>query len=76
MLCSYVDEFDVDTLDNNIHKHIPFAILLIRIVEDWKKTHDGKLPANVRLFKVMIKNKQYRQLHVASDNCFELWMHV
>jgi amyloid beta precursor protein binding protein 1 len=40
-LQSYVDEFDIDTEDNNIHKHIPFAVLLIKIAEDWKKVHDG-----------------------------------
>jgi len=30
-LCRYVDEFDIDTIDNVIHKHIPFAIFLIEI---------------------------------------------
>ena len=60
-LCSYVDEFDIDTPDNNIHKHIPFAILLIKIAEDWKRTHEGKLPANVRLFKVTVNNNQCRK---------------
>jgi len=56
VLCSYVDEFDIDTQDHNIHKHIPFAVLLIKIAEDWKNAHGGKLPANVRLFKVMFNN--------------------
>lgn len=55
VLCRYVDEFDIDTPDNNIHKHIPFAVLLIKIAEDWKKAHDGKLPTNVREFKVTCK---------------------
>lgn len=71
-LCSYVDEFDIDTQDNNIHKHIPFAVLLIKIAEDWKKAHDGKLPANVRLFKVMFKSRCYLESHVASDSCFKI----
>ncbi len=30
-LCRYVDEFVIDTIDNVIHKHIPFAIFLIEI---------------------------------------------
>lgn len=64
--CSYVDEFDIDTEDNNIHKHIPFAVLLIKIAEDWKNAHDGKLPANARVFKVILKP----QTHAASDISF------
>jgi transcriptional regulatory protein LevR len=51
-LCRYVDEFDIDTTDNVIHKHIPFAVLLIKIAQDWKRAHNGKLPANVRELKV------------------------
>jgi hypothetical protein len=67
VFCRFVDEFDIDTQDNNIHKHIPFAVL-IKIAEDWKNTHDGKLPSNVRLFKVMVAlSKSYDQLHVTSD---------
>lgn len=54
-LCRFVDGFDIDTPDNNIHKHIPFAILLIKIADDWRKAHDGKLPANVREFKVRFR---------------------
>jgi hypothetical protein len=30
-LSRYVDEFDIDTMDNVIHRHIPFAVLLIKI---------------------------------------------
>jgi hypothetical protein len=37
-----VDEFDIDTTENVIHKHIPLAVL-IRIVQDWKRAHNGKL---------------------------------
>ncbi|KAG0570361.1 hypothetical protein M758_6G151400 [Ceratodon purpureus] len=65
-LQSYVDEFDIDTQDHNIHKHIPFAILLIKIAEDWKKSHDGKLPANVRLFKEAITAR--RRVEEDEDN--------
>lgn len=68
-LQSYVDEFDIDTPDNNIHKHIPFAILLIKIAEDWKKTHDGKLPANVRLLKEAITGR--RRVLMEEDNYTE-----
>jgi len=65
----FVDEFDIDTPDNNIHKHIPFAILLIKIADDWRKAHDGKLPANVREFKAAITAR--RRLEEEEDNYSE-----
>ncbi len=33
-LCWYVDEFDIDTTNNVIHKHIPFVVFLIKITQD------------------------------------------
>jgi hypothetical protein len=33
-LYRYVDEFDIDTMNNVIHKYIPFAVLLIKITRD------------------------------------------
>lgn len=54
MLCSYVNEFDIDILDNNLYKYILFVVFLIKILEEWKKVYDGKLLLNVRLFKVFI----------------------
>ncbi len=41
-LSRYVDEFDIDTTDNVIQKHIPFAVL-IKIAQNWKRAHNGKL---------------------------------
>jgi amyloid beta precursor protein binding protein 1 len=38
-----------------IHKHIPFAILLIKAAEQWRHTHNGTLPSKSqekREFKV------------------------
>lgn len=68
-LQSYVNEFDIDTPDNNLHKHIPFAVLLIKISEEWKKAHDGKLPPNVRLFKEAISAR--RRVEEEEDNYTE-----
>jgi amyloid beta precursor protein binding protein 1 len=68
-LCRYVDEFDIDTTDNVIHKHIPFAVLLIKIAQDWKRAHNGKLPANVRELKAAITAR--RRVEEDEDNYTE-----
>jgi amyloid beta precursor protein binding protein 1 len=68
-LCRYVDEFDIDTTDNVIHKHIPFAVLLIKITQDWKRAHNGKLPANVRELKAAITAR--RRVEEDEDNYTE-----
>jgi hypothetical protein len=34
------------------HKHIPFAIILIKITQDWKRAHDGMFLANIKELKV------------------------
>eukprot|EP00850_Spirogloea_muscicola_P023917 SM000406S15600 [mRNA] locus=s406:33423:37590:- [translate_table: standard] len=44
-LKQYAATYDLDTSDSLIHKHIPYAVLLLRIAEDWRATHIGSLPS-------------------------------
>lgn len=30
------------------HGHIPYLLLLLRYLEEWKKSHDGKAPENYK----------------------------
>lgn len=41
----FADEYDTEIDDPIIHKHIPFAILLIKAAEQWRNTHGGSLPS-------------------------------
>lgn len=41
----FADESDTEIVDHVIHKHIPFAILLIKAAEQWRNTHGGSLPS-------------------------------
>ncbi|GAQ81120.1 NEDD8-activating enzyme E1 regulatory subunit [Klebsormidium nitens] len=45
-LTEYAADFDIDTKDPLTHKHIPYGIILLKVTEEWKASHDGKLPAN------------------------------
>lgn len=45
----------MDTSDPVAHKHNPYVIILIKLVEEWLKTHHGKLPSTreeKKVFKV------------------------
>ncbi|KAH9912229.1 uncharacterized protein B0H18DRAFT_1055149 [Fomitopsis serialis] len=56
-IAKWASELDFDKLDPTDHGHVPFVIILLRAVEDWKKSHDGKLPATMperKAFKAQI----------------------
>ncbi|KAL1560826.1 NEDD8-activating enzyme E1 regulatory subunit axr1 [Salvia divinorum] len=64
-LRSYAESIDLDTADPVAHKHIPYVIILIKMVEDWRITHNGQLPSTreeKKVFKDLIKAKK-----IASD---------
>ncbi|KAG6404804.1 hypothetical protein SASPL_132380 [Salvia splendens] len=57
----YAESIDLDTADPVAHKHIPYVIILIKMTEEWAKTHNGKLPSTrdeKRVFKDLIKAKK------------------
>ncbi|KAG8221626.1 hypothetical protein J3R82DRAFT_1904 [Butyriboletus roseoflavus] len=35
---------DFDSLDPTDHGHVPYIVILVRVLEDWKKSHDGNPP--------------------------------
>ncbi|KAJ7522995.1 hypothetical protein O6H91_18G033900 [Diphasiastrum complanatum] len=41
----FVDQFDIDAKDQLEHQHIPFAIILVKVAEEWKAAHGGRLPS-------------------------------
>ncbi|KZT00338.1 uncharacterized protein LAESUDRAFT_709013 [Laetiporus sulphureus 93-53] len=44
-LLEWARSLDLDNMDPTDHAHVPFVIILVRAVDDWRKAHDGKLPA-------------------------------
>ncbi|KAG8387042.1 hypothetical protein BUALT_Bualt03G0211900 [Buddleja alternifolia] len=64
-LKSFAESIDWDTSDPVIHKHTPYVVILIKMVEEWAKTHNGNLPSTreeKKDFKDLIKAKM-----IASD---------
>ncbi|CEP12642.1 hypothetical protein [Parasitella parasitica] len=43
-LTDYVSTFDLDKLDQTDHSHIPFIVVILIYVEEWKAEHNGQAP--------------------------------
>lgn len=51
----FAETIDLDTADPVVHKHTPYVIILIKMAEEWAKTHGGNLPSTreeKKVFKV------------------------
>jgi amyloid beta precursor protein binding protein 1 len=38
----------LDTMDHHDHGHVPYLLLLLYHLEEWKKNHDGKVPTGYK----------------------------
>ncbi|TFK21372.1 ubiquitin activating enzyme [Coprinopsis marcescibilis] len=47
---------DFDGMDVTDHGHIPYVYILVRVLEDWKKSHDGKPP------KTTAEKKEFKEI--------------
>lgn len=49
---------NLDTLSDHEHGHIPYLLLLLHFLEEWKASHEGKPPASYqekKAFKAMVE---------------------
>ncbi|KZT64805.1 hypothetical protein DAEQUDRAFT_717458 [Daedalea quercina L-15889] len=58
-LTKWASELDLDSLDPTEHGHVPFVIILVKAVGEWKDSHDGKLPST------MPERKEFKEHVVA-----------
>lgn len=57
-LRAFADTFDLASLDDMSHCHVPYVVLLVKLLDLWKGQHDGQLPASFSdktAFKATIK---------------------
>eukprot|EP00887_Chlorella_sp_A99_P005358 scaffold1.g5358.t1 len=60
-LRQYADSIDLATVEEHMHSHIPYAVLLIKAAQQWRKAHDDALPrsyAERSAFKALISSWQ------------------
>lgn len=39
---------DLENLDDHQHGHVPYVLLLLHYLKEWKKSHDGNAPSNYK----------------------------
>ncbi|OCL04314.1 hypothetical protein AOQ84DRAFT_391636 [Glonium stellatum] len=49
-LSSFAEEktTELEEMSHHDHGHVPYAVLLLYYLEEWKKTHNGQVPQNYR----------------------------
>eukprot|EP01102_Stenamoeba_stenopodia_P002521 TRINITY_DN12358_c0_g1_i1.p1 TRINITY_DN12358_c0_g1~~TRINITY_DN12358_c0_g1_i1.p1 ORF type:complete len:528 (-),score=135.34 TRINITY_DN12358_c0_g1_i1:30-1613(-) len=45
-LADFVDKFDFNALDDIQFSHVPYVIVLLKLIKEWQNQHDGKKPSN------------------------------
>eukprot|EP00339_Tiarina_fusa_P013613 CAMPEP_0117006030 /NCGR_PEP_ID=MMETSP0472-20121206/6410_1 /TAXON_ID=693140 ORGANISM="Tiarina fusus, Strain LIS" /NCGR_SAMPLE_ID=MMETSP0472 /ASSEMBLY_ACC=CAM_ASM_000603 /LENGTH=422 /DNA_ID=CAMNT_0004707391 /DNA_START=149 /DNA_END=1417 /DNA_ORIENTATION=+ len=43
-LKEYCENIELNELDDSAHGHIPYIVILYQVLQQWKQTHDGKVP--------------------------------
>lgn len=59
-LTRFTETIDINDSDPVVHKHTPYVIILIKMANEWAKSHGGCLPATrdeKREFKELIKSR-------------------
>ncbi|KAI0713985.1 hypothetical protein C8Q76DRAFT_733003 [Earliella scabrosa] len=53
-LLDWARSLDLQNMDPTTHGHLPFIVILVRAVDEWRKSHDGNLP------KTMAEKKEFK----------------
>ncbi|CAO1635685.1 unnamed protein product [Parajaminaea phylloscopi] len=43
-LAAYASSYDVADRDAMAHSHIPFIVIILRVLDEWRRSHDSTLP--------------------------------
>ncbi|XP_067011106.1 NEDD8-activating enzyme E1 regulatory subunit [Anabrus simplex] len=59
----HVESIDLDKMDLKEHAHVPYLVILFKVLDAWKEAHDGRLPktyAEKTDFQEMIRSRMLR----------------
>jgi len=65
----YVDSVGLDNLDSAHHSHVPYVVILVKILQKWRSEHGGKAP-ETRADKDAFKKEVARQALKAEEENF------
>ncbi|CAK8575404.1 unnamed protein product [Lathyrus sativus] len=54
----FAEGFDLNVQDPIVHKHIPYVVILVKMADEWAKSHGGRLPSTreeKKEFKELLK---------------------
>ncbi|KAK7257545.1 hypothetical protein RIF29_31587 [Crotalaria pallida] len=54
----FAEDFDLNVQDPVAHKHIPYVVILVKMADEWAKSHGGRLPSTreeKKEFKELLK---------------------
>ncbi|CAJ2654859.1 unnamed protein product [Trifolium pratense] len=60
-LKSFAEGFDLNVQDPVAHKHIPYVVILVKLADEWAKSHGGSLPSTRE------EKKEFKAGMVAQD---------
>lgn len=61
-------------MDNHEHGHVPYVLLLLKYLEDWKASHDGRRPSSFKdktELKDMIRNNMRTNVPGGSEENYD-----
>lgn len=62
-LLQYSQNLDLDALDPTDHGHVPYVVLLVKAMQQWKQDHDGlppQSPAEKKAFKETLNQSKFK----------------
>ncbi|KAK7342110.1 hypothetical protein VNO80_25053 [Phaseolus coccineus] len=57
-VCLFADDIDLNVQDPVVHKHIPYVVILVKMADEWAKSHGCRLPSTreeKKEFKELLK---------------------
>jgi amyloid beta precursor protein binding protein 1 len=67
-LYDYATTLDFATMDPTDHTHVPYVIILVRALADWKSAHDGKPPQTAADKKAFKEGIQALKIKIDEEN--------
>ncbi|KAH8823529.1 hypothetical protein DL96DRAFT_1819219 [Flagelloscypha sp. PMI_526] len=71
---------DLENMDSTDHAHVPYVVLLIRALEDWKQSHNGAIPKTYpekKGFKAKLLSSKHKfdeeNLDEAEGQAYRTW---
>lgn len=79
-LLAHALSLDFETMDVTDHAHVPYVYILVRVLEDWKRTHGGAAPRNAdekkefkKIISGMRKKADEENFEEAEAQAYKCW---